>query len=89
MHHENEDGSGYPLGLKGNDIPLVGRIVAVADVFDALSSRRSYKQAFPLDECFRIMQESRGSHFDPEVLDAFLAIRDQVVEVQISYADEH
>jgi len=88
-HHERWDGSGYPLGLKETDIPLVGRIVAVADVFDALSSRRTYKQAFPLDECFRIMQESRGTHFDPEVLDAFLAIRDQVVAVQISYADEH
>lgn len=88
-HHERWDGSGYPLGLKGADIPLVGRIVAVADVFDALSSRRSYKQAFPLDECFRIMQESRGTHFDPQVLDAFLGIRDQVVQVQISYADEH
>ena len=54
-HHERWDGSGYPLGLKSNDIPLVGRITAVADVFDALSSRRSYKKAFPLDECFQIM----------------------------------
>jgi putative two-component system response regulator len=88
-HHERWDGSGYPLGLKGNDIPLVGRIVAVADVFDALSSRRSYKKAFPLDECFQIMQESRGSHFDPEVLDAFLSVRDQVVQVQLVYADEN
>jgi putative two-component system response regulator len=88
-HHERWDGSGYPLGLKGTDIPLVGRIVAVADVFDALSSRRSYKKAFPLDECFQIMKESRGSHFDPEVLDAFLSVRDQVVQVQIQYADEN
>lgn len=88
-HHERWDGGGYPLGLKGDDIPLVGRIVAVADVFDALSSRRSYKKAFPLDECFGIMQESRGTHFDPEVLDAFLRIRDQVVQVQLQFADEH
>jgi putative two-component system response regulator len=77
------------LGLKGTDIPLVGRIVAVADVFDALSSRRSYKQAFPLDECFRIMRESRGNHFDPEVLDAFLSVRDRVVQVQLAFADEN
>jgi putative two-component system response regulator len=61
----------------------------VADVFDALSSRRSYKKAFPLDDCFRIMQESRGSHFDPEVLDAFLQVRDKVVQVQLQYADEN
>jgi putative two-component system response regulator len=88
-HHERWDGSGYPLGLKGNDIPLVGRIVAVADVFDALSSRRSYKKAFPLDECFQIMLESRGSHFDPQVLDAFLSVRDKVVQVQLHYADEN
>jgi putative two-component system response regulator len=88
-HHERWDGSGYPLGLKGTDIPLVGRIVAVADVFDALSSRRSYKQAFPLDECFRIMQESRDNHFDPEVLDAFLSVRDRVVQVQLAFADEN
>jgi putative two-component system response regulator len=88
-HHERWDGGGYPLGLKGNDIPLVGRIVAVADVFDALSSRRSYKKAFPLDECFGIMQESRGTHFDPDVLDAFLRVRDSVVQVQLEFADEH
>lgn len=88
-HHERWDGSGYPLGLKGNDIPLVGRITAVADVFDALSSRRTYKKAFPLDECFQIMLDSRGTHFDPDVLDAFLSVRDQVVQVQLIYADEN
>lgn len=88
-HHEHWDGSGYPLGLKGTDIPLVGRITAVADVFDALSSRRSYKKAFPLDECFEIMQESRGTQFDPEVLDAFLSVRDKVVNVQLYFADEN
>jgi putative two-component system response regulator len=87
-HHERWDGTGYPLGLKGDDIPLVGRIVAVADVFDALSSRRAYKKAFPLEQCFSVMQEGRGSHFDPNVLDAFMVIRDQVVAVQLQYADE-
>lgn len=88
-HHERWDGTGYPLGLKGTDIPLVGRITAVADVFDALSSRRTYKKAFPLDECFQIMQDSRGTHFDPEVLDAFLSVRDKVVSVQLYFADEN
>jgi putative two-component system response regulator len=87
-HHERWDGTGYPLGLKGEDIPLVGRIVAVADVFDALSSRRSYKKAFPLDQCFSVMQEGRGTHFDPLVLDAFMGVREQVVSVQLQFADE-
>ncbi len=87
-HHERWDGTGYPLGLQGEDIPLVGRIVAVADVFDALSSRRSYKKAFPLDQCVSVMQEGRGTHFDPTVLDAFMSIREQVVSVQLQFADE-
>ncbi len=87
-HHERWDGSGYPLGLKGEDIPLVGRITAVADVFDALSSSRPYKKAYPLDECFQTMQDSRGTHFDPTVLDAFMGIRGQVVAVQLQFADE-
>jgi putative two-component system response regulator len=87
-HHERWDGSGYPLGLKGEDIPLEGRVSAVADVFDALSSRRCYKEAFPIDKCFSIMEEQRGSHFDPKVLDAFFTVRDQIIDVQIRYADE-
>ena len=64
-HHERWDGSGYPRGLKGTDIPLSGRIVAVADVFDALSSKRVYKPAFPIDKCFAILEEESGTHFDP------------------------
>jgi putative two-component system response regulator len=87
-HHEKWDGTGYPLGLKGEDIPLMGRITAAADVFDALSSRRCYKEAFPLDKCFTIMDEERGTHFDPTVLDAFFKARDQIVAVQIRFADE-
>ena len=86
-HHEKWDGSGYPLGLSGEDIPLSGRIIAVADVFDALSSRRPYKPAFPLERCFAILEEGRGKHFDPHVLQAFLDCRDQVVQVRIEYAD--
>jgi putative two-component system response regulator len=86
-HHERWDGQGYPLGLGGEDIPLEGRITAVADVFDALSSRRSYKPAFPLQKCFEILQEGRGSQFDPAVVDAFMRRRNQIVQVQIDLAD--
>jgi putative two-component system response regulator len=86
-HHERWDGSGYPLGLAGTDIPLEGRITAVADVFDALSSRRPYKAAFPMAKCVEILEEGRGQHFDPEVLDAFHTQRDEIVRVQIEYAD--
>lgn len=86
-HHEKWDGSGYPLGLAGTDIPLAGRIVAVADVFDALSTKRPYKPAFPTDRCFAIMEEQRGKHFDPTVLDAFLARRQDIIHIQMEYVD--
>jgi PAS domain S-box-containing protein len=71
-HHERFDGSGYPRGLKGEEIPLEGRIAAVADVFDALTSCRIYRAAFTRAEAFAMMQAERGSHFDPRVLDVFL-----------------
>ncbi len=86
-HHEKWDGTGYPLRLAGEDIPIEGRITAVADVFDALSSQRPYKAAFPLKKCFEIMVQERGKHFDPTVLDAFFARRDEIVKIQIEYAD--
>ena len=86
-HHERWDGSGYPLGLAGEDIPLEGRITAVADVFDALSSKRPYKPAFPLQKCLAILEEGRGMQFDPEVLDAFFARRDDIIQIQIDSAD--
>lgn len=86
-HHEKWDGTGYPLGLAGEDIPLEGRITAVADVFDALSSKRPYKAAFPLDRCLTIMEEGRGKHFDPNILDAFFARRSDIIQVQIDAAD--
>jgi putative two-component system response regulator len=86
-HHERWDGTGYPLGLAGEHIPLEGRITAVADVFDALSSKRPYKPAFPLEKCFAIMREGRGTQFDPEALDAFFARQIDIVQVQIAYAD--
>ena len=86
-HHEWWDGSGYPIGLAGEDIPLAGRITAVADVFDALSTKRPYKRAFPFGQCFTIMEEGRGTHFDPQVLDAFIATREQIVSIQLHYAE--
>jgi putative two-component system response regulator len=86
-HHERWDGKGYPLSLSGEDIPLEGRITAVADVFDALSSKRPYKPAFPTAECFQILIEGRGQHFDPKVIDAFLSAKEKIVEIQIRYAE--
>ena len=86
-HHERWDGNGYPIGLKGTDIPLCGRIVAVADVFDALSSKRVYKPAFPIDKCFEILQEESGTHFDPDVVNAFMKVRDEIVRIRIDLAD--
>lgn len=86
-HHEWWDGSGYPLGLAGDDIPLEGRITAVADVFDALGSRRPYKEAYPLSKCFEILSENRGTQFDPDVLDAFMRRRSDIIDVQLEHAD--
>ena len=86
-HHEKWDGSGYPLGLTGEEIPLAGRITAVADVFDALSSKRPYKPAFPLDKCFEIIHEGSGSHFDPAVVDAFLGCREAIENVRKDLVD--
>jgi putative two-component system response regulator len=71
-HHEKWDGSGYPRGLQGEDIPLFGRIVAVADVFDALTSVRPYKPAWPLEEACAWLRDQRGLHFQPELVDLFL-----------------
>ncbi|MFH1136004.1 MAG: two-component system response regulator [Pseudomonadota bacterium] len=87
-HHEKWDGSGYPKGLKGPGIPLVGRIVALADVFDALMSKRPYKDAFPLEKSLGIIREGRGGHFDPEVVDAFFDVLDQVLVIREKYRDE-
>lgn len=87
-HHERWDGKGYPLGLLGEDIPLEGRIVAVADVFDALSSKRPYKDPFPRHKCFDILREGRGTQFDPAVIDAFFDCADEIVEIQLLLMDE-
>lgn len=86
-HHERWDGTGYPLGLAGEEIPLVARIVAVADVYDALTTTRPYKQAFTHERARAIIRADRGTHFDPAVVDAFLAIEDQFIEIARRYAD--
>ncbi len=86
-HHEKWDGSGYPQGLAGEAIPIEGRIVAVADVYDALSSKRPYKPAFPLGKCLSIMTAERNKHFDPTVFDAFLNRLDDVVAYQHEFSD--
>lgn len=77
-HHEKWDGSGYNEGLKGEDIPLCARIMALADVFDALVSKRVYKEAMPVDEAFKIIQESSGTHFDPKLAEVFLDLRPEI-----------
>lgn len=87
-HHEKWDGTGYPLGLKGNSIPLEGRIVAIADVFDALSSKRCYKEAFPEEKVLAIMRDSREKHFDPVLLDAFLNNFGAARAIRDKYADK-
>lgn len=81
-HHEHWDGSGYPQGLKGEEIPLLGRIMAIADVYDALISERTYKKPFPHDEAVRIIKDGRGSHFDPNLTDIFLEVADQFPELE-------
>lgn len=86
-HHERWDGTGYPQRLSGTEIPLVGRIVAVADVFDALGSKRPYKEAYPAEKCFELLEQERGKHFDPEVLDAFLARRNDVLLTRSALED--
>ena len=84
-HHERWDGKGYPEGLKGEEIPLSARVMAVADVFDALSSRRVYKPAFPLDEALRIIEEGKGSQFDPKCVEVFMDALPEVKEVLAKY----
>lgn len=87
-HHEKFDGTGYPSGLSGEAIPLFGRVVAVADVFDALTSERPYKTPWPLDRAFAFLREESGKHFDPKCVDAFLASQEAVLQVHERYQDE-
>jgi putative two-component system response regulator len=86
-HHERFDGRGYPNGLAGDAIPLEGRITAVADVFDVLTSPRPHKKAFPVDHALRIMGSGHGTHFDKELLDTFVSHIDDVLRIKDAYPD--
>lgn len=86
-HHEKWDGSGYPRQLKGTQIPLPGRIAALADVFDALTSKRPYKEAFSVEKSLDIIKESRGTYFDPDVVDAFMIILDEILSIKAEFSD--
>jgi putative two-component system response regulator len=85
-HHEHWDGTGYSRGLKGLEIPLQGRIMAVVDVFDALVSERSYKKAFTVDEAVEVIMNGADKHFDPLITDVFFKVKDQLREVKKNYA---
>ena len=86
-HHEHWDGNGYPRGLKGEKIPLAARIVAIVDVYDALSSRRVYKDAIPHEKCVEIIRESAGSHFDPELVKIWLELERHFREIAARHAE--
>jgi putative two-component system response regulator len=86
-HHEKWDGSGYPQGLTGDDIPVAARLMAVADVYDALISRRVYKDAMPHEAAVQILVAGRGRHFDPDIVDAFLAVQGDFLDIAARYAD--
>ncbi len=85
-HHERFDGSGYPRGLAGHEIPTEGRIAAIADVFDALTSDRVYRAALPVASALEMMQEQRGAHFDPDLLDAFMKALPEVEQTRLAPA---
>jgi putative two-component system response regulator len=86
-HHERWDGYGYPEGLKGDQIPIPGRLMALADTYDALTSKRVYKSQLPHEKAVQIITEEKGSQFDPEVVDAFLAAKEDFRQISLTYAD--
>lgn len=86
-HHEKWDGTGYPEGLKGEDIPLSGRLMAIADVYDALISKRVYKEPFPHKKAVAILSEGGGTQFDPDLIEAFLEIEDDFRRIALEFAD--
>jgi putative two-component system response regulator len=87
-HHEKWDGSGYPSGLKGEEIPLVGRITSIADVFDALTSARPYKKAWPIEDAVTYLKREAGYSFDPELVGKFIDILPQILAVRAQYSDD-
>ncbi len=86
-HHEKWDGSGYPRGLSGEDIPLVGRVVALADVFDALTTERPYKKAWSVEDAMTFIREQSGKHFDPRLVDLFEEILPEILKIREEYAE--
>jgi putative two-component system response regulator len=86
-HQEKLDGSGYPQGLKGDEIPIPGRLMALADVYDALISKRAYKPPFPHEKAVDIIKEGKGSHFDPDIVDAFVALENTFRNIALTFAD--
>jgi response regulator RpfG family c-di-GMP phosphodiesterase len=86
-HHEKYDGTGYPRGLKGEDIHIYGRITALADVFDALGSDRVYKKAWEDERIFELFRSERAKHFDPELVDLFFENVEEIMTVRESYKD--
>ncbi|HSC85450.1 MAG TPA: two-component system response regulator [Pseudomonas sp.] len=87
-HHEKWDGSGYPNGLKGEDIPLAGRIVAIADVFDALTSVRPYKPAWSVEETLALLRRESGAHFDPQLVELFLGCMPEILAIKERWAEQ-
>lgn len=86
-HHERWDGQGYPFGIVGEDIPIEGRIVSLADIFDALQSKRPYKEAFPIERCYKIIRELSGVNLAPRIVESFFDHRDEINRVREEYAD--
>jgi putative two-component system response regulator len=86
-HHEKWDGSGYPRGLRGDDIPIHGRIVALADVFDALTSRRPYKEPWPLEKTFTHLRDHASRHFDPKLVELFLNQLPDITKIMARWGD--
>jgi len=86
-HQEKWDGSGYPSGLKGDEIPLAGRLMALADVYDALISKRVYKPPFPHEKAVQIIEQGRGTHFDPDMVDAFVKLEKTFRNIALTFAD--
>ncbi|MDP3010356.1 MAG: HD domain-containing phosphohydrolase, partial [Methylococcales bacterium] len=84
-HHEKWDGSGYPLGLAGEAIPEAARIVAIADVFDALTTKRPYKEPWTLDDTLQTMRQNAGSHLDPHLFDRFLQIMPEILSIRATW----
>ncbi|MBP7784008.1 MAG: response regulator [Aliarcobacter sp.] len=87
-HHEKYDGTGYPNGLKGENIPILGRITAIADVFDALTSSRPYKKAWELNDAFDLLIKEKGFHFDPKLVELFIENKDEVIAINNKFKEE-